>query len=174
MRSTSLALCAAFSLLLPLSRSHAQAALREGARVRITAPGTPRTTGVIQLATPDSIFVFAEPNGGKIGFSRASITQFQVSEGKSGSRGALKGAVWGGGIGVLAGGFGLLMSNGDPNFEATYGSGRGEFFAANVLMSVATGAAIGAFVKSEKWDSVSLSPTMSDGHAGMRIGLSFR
>lgn len=175
MRSTSLALCAAFSLLLPVSQGHAQAGLREGARVRITAPGTPRTTGLIQLAGPDSIFVFAEPNGGKIGFSRASITQFQVSQGKSASRGALKGAMWGGGVGVLLGGFGLLMANGDPNFETTYDvSSRGEFFVGNVIGSILFGAGIGALVKSEKWETLDLHPTVSMGSAGLRVAFSFR
>lgn len=139
----------------------AQAALREGIRVRISSPGNPRLTGVIQTVTADSIVLYTEPSGIPFRIARSSISALQVSYGRSASRGAKKGAIWGAAaispLAFLAAGF-----SGDESVEIVAGV---------MAEGAVIGALIGAFVKSEKWESVSVKPVVGTRSHGLRLGL---
>ena len=153
----------------------AQAALREGLKVRVIVPGTPRVTGVVSKLTPDSVFLFSEPGGIPVALVRSPIQSIQVSHGKSASAGARKGALWGGGV---FGGLVVLASIGlasDPAYKAdTSNFGPVAFALIGIAEGVGIGALIGALVKSERWETMSLSPTVGMSGNGLRLGVRVR
>ncbi len=158
------------------SAALAQTTVREGARVRITERGSHRITGIVQSATADSIVLFAEPNGAKMSFARARIESMQTSEGKSASKGAVKGGLWG--AGLMGAGLGLVLATtaNEDNFAEVYGEGqgRGAFFGQGVLSGAMIGAGIGAVMRSERWQEISIQPVVGVGSAGMRVSFSVR
>jgi hypothetical protein len=162
-----------FAILGSSRQGWAQAGLREGVKIRVNSPGSPEVTGVVQSLTPDSIFIYAEPLGTKIGISRTAITKLQVSHGKSASNGAKKGAAWGaatfGLLGVL-----IATTQDEDQLRADTGASAAEFAAISVLEGILGGAAIGALIKSEKWETVAVHPALTSRSAGVRIGFSFR
>lgn len=154
------------------ANASAQAGLREGIKVRIHSSGAPETTGVVERVTQDSIVLFTEPAGTRLGLARASIDKLQVSHGKSASQGAKKGALWGlatfGTVGVL------IAAASDDNDRAYEDISRAEFAVASVVEGAVIGAIIGALVKAEKWETVPVRPTVAAGAAGLRVGLRFQ
>lgn len=158
----------------------AQGGLREGVRVRVEAPGAPRVTGVVHAVTPDSIVLFAEPGATRLGIPRSAISRLEVSQGRSASDGAKKGALWGGGI---FGGLGLIMAalidsdTSNPTNDQYGSSGFTSPYAVAVLIGAegaGIGAIIGGFVKSEKWDTVNVRPMVGMGVNGLKLGFSLR
>ncbi|MBA3655864.1 MAG: hypothetical protein H0W69_00765 [Gemmatimonadaceae bacterium] len=158
------------------SAAVAQSTVREGARVRITERGSHRISGVVQSSTADSIVLYAEPNGAKMSFARSRIESMQTSEGKSASKGAVKGGLWGAGVMAAGGGLVLAMTANEDNFEQVYGEGqgRGAYFGTSVLAGAMFGAAIGAVLRSERWQEVSVQPVVGVRSAGMRVSFSVR
>ncbi len=144
-RSVSVAALALLSSLsLPVSRAEAQLAnLIPGVRARIRAPGSinGRLTGTVMSRTADSLSIATE-NGVPLQLPLSRLTAVEISRGKSRSRGAMKGALWGGGVGLLSG---LFSDSGTS-------ASRGEVFAAGVLGGVISGVVIGALVQSESWE----------------------
>lgn len=155
--------------------AQAQTGLREGVKVRIAVPAAPRVTGVVQSVTPDSIILFTEPSGIRFGIARPSVQSMWVSQGRSASAGAKKGALWGvatfGGLGILTA---IAMASETSLGEGDPGMIAAGFAAVAVAEGAIIGAIIGAFVKSERWKSVSLSPTVGTGANGLRLGLQVR
>lgn len=162
------ALLAAVSLV--GAEAGAQAGLREGVKVRISAAGAPRVTGVVQSVTPDSLIVFAEPGGTRFGIARSSIRELQVSQGRSMAAGAKRGAIWGAGAG-LVGALGVMatVSEEEPDVPSP-----GVMAALVVAEFAGIGALIGAFVKAEQWDVVDIRPSVGYGRGGMKLGLAVR
>lgn len=177
MRALSVPLSALFvtALLGNSATASAQAGLREGVKVRVSAPGAPRATGVIYSITPDSLVLFAEPNGGRFGIARSTIQSLQVSHGRSAAAGAKKGALWGA---ATFGGFGVAIAIGlasDPaNGESSIGINPAGFAAIAIVEGAGIGALIGAFVKSEKWETVSIRPAVAFGSKELKLGFSIR
>lgn len=176
MRVTKVLVGSAILLAAFAATSEAQANLREGAKVRITSTSGPRVTGVVQQVTPDSIFVFTDGVGARYGIARSKITATQISEGKSMSRGALKGLAWGTGVMGVFGGLLVATVGKDDEFERKYGDGDspGEAFVNGVVAGALFGPLIGAFVKSEKWTDLSVQPVVGAHAVGMRVAFSFR
>jgi hypothetical protein len=87
-------------------------------------------------------------NGVPFNMPLSAITSIEVSEGKSRARGAMKGAAWGAGFGVLS----ALFSDGSgEDCTGEECMSRGELAAYLVVSSAVTGAVIGLFVQSERW-----------------------
>jgi hypothetical protein len=84
-----------------------------------------------------------------------------------------KGAVWGaatfGLLGVL-----IATTQDEDQLRADTGASAAEFAAISVLEGILGGAAIGALIKSEKWETVAVHPALTSRSAGVRIGFSFR
>lgn len=162
-----------FGLGIAASPANGQTALREGLKVRVGAGG-PDITGVIQSVSPDSIILFTEPSGARLGIARNSIQSLKVSQGKTASQGAKKGAIWGL---IIGGGSGVLMAAITPADDRAFtdlGISRGEFAAISVVEGLAIGAGIGALVRAEKWEALQLHPTVTTKTLGVSMGFSFR
>ena len=174
MRALSVPLSALFvtALLGNSATASAQAALREGVKVRVSAPGAPRATGVIHSITPDSLVLFAEPNGARFGIARSTIQSLQISHGRSAAAGAKKGALWGaatfGGVGVA---IAILLAGDQGNVTGINPAG---FAAVAIAEGAGIGALIGAAVKSEKWETVSIQPAVAFSSKELRLGFSIR
>jgi hypothetical protein len=140
-------------LLAPLTSTDAQqlSEVAPGARVRIRAPGVVagRYTGTVLSRTADTIAI-ASSGASSVRVPVASLTSVEVSRGKSRSRGAIKGAAWGAGIGLI---FGVLTTG--ISDDVGYGS-EGEYLAANLVGGAFWGALIGAIAGSERWDRYDL------------------
>jgi hypothetical protein len=154
-RPVSVAALALFSCFaVPVSSADAQlASLIPGVRARMRAPGSfnGRLTGMVTNRTADSLSIAME-NGVPVQLPLSALTSVDISRGESRSRGAMKGAIWGGGVGLLSG---LFSDSGGDSCTKNCAS-RGEIMAAGVLGLGATGALIGAFVQSERWERLDL------------------
>lgn len=173
MRINHVVFAAILGLGITASTAKGQTDIREGLKVRVGAGGTD-ITGVIQSVTPDSIILFTEPAGARLGIARHSIQSLKVSRGKTASQGAKKGAIWGL---IIGGGSGALVAATTPADDRAFtdiGISRGEFAVISVAEGLAIGAGIGALVKAEKWEAFNLHPTVSMGSAGLRVAFSFR
>lgn len=151
----------------------AQTGLRDGLKVRVSVGG-PDITGVVQSVTPDTLVLFAEPAGTRIGIARQGIQGLKVSHGKSASQGAKKGAMWGG---IIGGGLGALFAAttkaDGPELRGT-GLSPAEFGLVTFAEGIGFGAGIGALIKSEKWESLSLQPRVTVVPGGLGVGFAFR
>ena len=149
----------AIALCMPCFTASAQLSeLQPGARIRIRAPGeiAGRLTGVVTARTAEAVTI-TRPNAAPLAVPFSKLSSLDISRGKSRLRGAGKGTLWGVGSGLLLG----LIST-PPSTCTNYGTGsctppsRGEYMAAMVYVSVIIGAAVGAIVGSEVWDSAVL------------------
>ena len=140
-----------------------------GARVRIRAPGVVAGsyTGTVLSRSADTLVV-AGSAAAAVRVPIASLTQVEVSRGRSRSRGASKGALWGAGIGLAIG----VVTMGIAD-DANYGS-QGEYVAFNAVGGAIWGVIIGAIVGSERWDGYQLplrASLVRPAGPGDRIGL---
>lgn len=105
MRSIALtALTVVSCIAIPVRSAHAQMeSLIPGVRVRIRAPGSVsgRLTGTVLTRTSDSLSIATE-SGVPLHLPLSRLTAVEVSRGKSRSMGAMKGALWGAGVGALS------------------------------------------------------------------------
>jgi hypothetical protein len=124
-----------------------------GARVRIRAPGVVagRYVGTVLSRTPDTLVV-AGSSASSVRVPLSSLTSVEVSRGSSRARGAGKGALWGGGIGL---GVGFLAAAAGSSDDYDGGS-DGELVASGLFGGVVWGVIIGAIVGSERWDRYDL------------------
>jgi hypothetical protein len=147
--------------LTPLVTSGAQRAeLREGARVRLIAPGvvSRRVEGVILSVGRDTLSL-APTKGAPLPIAMAAITDAQVYRGKSVGAGAKKGALWGAGVGlVVAVGIAATSSGSCPDGGDSCKTGAGVASGA-VYTGISVGlvgALIGAIRGSDRWEQLTL------------------
>lgn len=145
------ALCA-----LPHTLPAQLAEVSPGARVRFRAPSvvSSRTTGTILERTGDSVRVAPE-RGSPFTMPISAITTLDISRGKSRAEGAKVGALWSAGFYTL---FAIALT--DRCVEGTGCQRTRNATAGDVaLYAVAgtiPGAIIGAVIRREKWERVSL------------------
>lgn len=155
-----------------------QPTLREGSRVKVTTPSQKGIVGVVQSVTTDTLVLFTEPHGGRLGVSIPAIQKVQVSQGRLASEGAKKGALWGAAIGAVTSAIVLVSLQNDQTATTLEQDkvSAGAFAAQNFLGSVVLGAGIGALVKAEKWDTLPLRAGVSAGGGAiaLRVSASFR
>lgn len=152
-----------------------QSGLRPGVKVRIDVSASPRMTGVVQSVTPDSVVLYVEPSAIRFGIARSEIQSIQISHGRSASAGAKKGALWGaatfGGIATI---IAFSLASDSAYKASTDGISPAVFAAVGIAEGAGIGALIGVFVKSEKWESVSVRPAVGVGPHGFKLGLQVR
>ncbi len=162
--------------------SHGQLSeVQSGARVRVTAPGilAGRYVGTVLSRTSDTIRLGA-PNTPPVDVPVARITALQVSRGSSRALGAGRGALWGGGIGLVAGVIVATVNNNDPVYSVYGGSTdySSNNVAADVLYGTLSGAfygvVIGAIVGRERWESFDLASRTSLNVQPGRVGAGLR
>lgn len=151
----------------------AQAGLREGLKVRLSFPAGPPVTGVIQSLAGDSIVLFVEPAATRVAVARGDVRSIEVSQGRLASAGAKKGALWGGAIFGVMGAIFAMGAGGESEVDGD-GPGPGVMAVATMVQGAGMGALIGALVKSERWESVSVAPVVGTGATGFRVGVRIR
>lgn len=158
--------------------------LLPGAKVRIDAPaaGIRGFEGTI-IATGDTMDIAR--GDARVRVPTAAMTRLELSRGKSAGAGAVRGAMWGGGVGL---GLGLVtMGVIDGACESSSGGcreSRGDerlaWLGMNTLGGAVWGVAIGALVGRERWRSISpsglvLAPVLGPaGGMGVRVGFTRR
>jgi hypothetical protein len=147
--------------------------LQPGSRVRVSSPGliAGRIEGLVAQRTADSIvIVTSQPATYRIAVG--SATSISRSLGKSRSRGALKGALWGGPIMLVL----SATMTGDTELRRNYDGSVmpvSSFLAMETLGGAGIGALIGALIGSEQWASYETPARITVGHNSARVGASF-
>ena len=139
---------------LPVHRAEAQLAeLIPGVHVRVRAPGSlaGRFAGTVVARTADSLTI-ASDEGVPVQLPLSRLTAVEISRGQSRSKGAMKGMLWGGGIGLAAG---LISDSGQENCTRDCIL-RSEMIGYGLLGGIMWGAGIGAIVQSERWERLDL------------------
>lgn len=145
--------------------------LSEGSRVQISVPGSNKVTGIVKSSTADSTAIFVDGNGGTRRFATKDITELRVSRGKSTMEGVKKGAIWGGGVGVILGLAFLATPQSDSYY---YGASNTNSLAAQMFIgSLFWGVGLGGLIKAEHWDSVPLHTAFSASSGGVGLSVAF-
>lgn len=142
----------------------AQVTLTPGAKVRVTAPsaGVQRFEGTV-IAAGDTLDVAR--GTARIRVPSSAVTHIELSRGKSRSAGALRGAMWGAGIGLALGAATASSieeedCDGDlGGLEETCDVDPGEWIVASTLGGAFWGTIIGAIVGRERWDTITVPGT---------------
>jgi hypothetical protein len=139
--------------------AHAQfKELDPGTRVRLQAPSAVagKLVGVVIARSGDSLTV-SRSNAMPVTVPVSSLTSLEISRGKSHGRGALKGALWGGGVFLV---LGVVMpieecdENTPSNICGDESRAEGVVWAATG--GALTGALIGAIIGAERWERAAL------------------
>lgn len=147
-------------------------AVREGQRVRISSTSAKELVGVVKESRADSIVVFTEPSGASFAIATSDLRRVEVSRGRGAGEGAKRGALWGGGIGAAFAALGAVLIAADDNAEFYPDENGVAVFAANMIAGgVVWGAAIGAFVKAERWDRMTIRPRVGLSAIGVSIAV---
>jgi len=166
-------------LALPLATLGAQVQeLQPGTRVRVRAPSVlaGQVTGVVIARAGDSITV-SRPEATPLAMPLSALTSLEISRGKSRSRGAGTGALWGGGIMLVLGiiPFADLPCKDEQSGPDCERISQVENAAFSAVGGVMIGAAIGTAIGAERWVRATLpvhaSLMTQPSTRGARIGL---
>jgi len=141
-----------------------------GIGVRVRAPNVlfDRFQGVYLGRSGDTLF-FGNDERGPVKVPASDVTSLELSRGKSRWRGALVGALWGAGIGLLAG----AIADTDTSDVS-----QGEAMAYGAVGGAEIGAIIGAIVGRRVWiaaqPAVLVSAAAAHSRAGVRVALRVR
>ncbi|MEO7711461.1 MAG: hypothetical protein ABIV10_00925 [Gemmatimonadaceae bacterium] len=149
--------------------------IQPGARVRITAPGivAGRYAATVLSRTADTVRVSA-PDKVPFDIPVRRITSLEVSRGNSRTLGAVRGVLWGLGIGLAVGTIVAVTDDG----SVTYGTrNTGEILGFSVLSGSFYGAIIGAIVGRERWERfdmpVRTTLRVQPGQVGAAFGFTY-
>lgn len=139
--------------------AHAQfKELDPGTRVRLQAPSAVagKLIGVVIARSGDSLTV-SRSNAMPVTLPMSALTSLEISRGKSHGRGALTGALWGGGV-FLVLGVVLPVEECDENTPSNVCSdeSRAEGVVWAATGGALTGALIGAIIGAERWERAAL------------------
>lgn len=143
--------------------------LREGSRVRIETQSRD-IVGIVKSLDADSVRLYTDENGATLSLARNDVSGIRISRGKSAQAGAIRGAMWGTAVGALAAGIMMVAIGTDDSYETA--DNEVAYFALNSLIGGAVwGAGIGAFVKRERWETVSFRPRVASSSTGVSFGI---
>ena len=149
--------------------------LNPGARVRLDAPsaGIKRFEGSV-IATGDTIEV---ANGdARVRVPASAVTRLELSHGKNRTQGAVRGIMWGAGIGLVVGAVTVNAADNSTCYDSRFGrsdctvSSKGEWIAASTVGGALWGALFGALIGRERWDTVALPGARATATVLPRIG----
>jgi hypothetical protein len=171
----------ALTAVLPLASLRAQfAEVQPGARVRLSAPSAlgQTLTGTV-LARPHDSVTVARQGTLPVTIALADLRSLEISEGKSRSAGAKRGAIIGGSIlGVL----GIVAAAAAESCKPDVVFDCYEFSWSAVPLTIASGAlygaGIGALIGREKWQTLRVPASvsvrrMSGGRVGVGASMQF-
>ena len=134
------------------------AALMQGIRIEVTPIRGKTGTGTFRSITADTLkFVRDDATASRAALPLAQVRSVRVSTGQSHSRGFLKGALFGTGIGIATGGLIGGISYSRPDFfvrSRTESAAFGGFMLG--VAGLAIGSIYGALAGSEGWKRVDL------------------
>ena len=166
----------AFALCIVPHEMRAQVSeIQPGARVRITAPGivAGRYAATVLTRTADTVRVSA-PGKAPFDIPVGRITSLEVSRGNSRALGAVRGVLWGGGIGLAVGLIVAATDESNVNYDTL---SAGEIVAYGTLTGSFYGAIIGAIVGRERWETfempVRTSLRIQPGQVGAAFGFTY-
>ena len=168
--STSRAALVVLLIAFPQFAQAQYAEARPGARVRVEAPGVLASGHVATiLARSADSLTLGSPDLAPLTIPVSRITRLELSRGTSRSEGAIRGAEWGAGVGVVLGLAFLPVAHScrtcsDQSTDAS-------IVTQMVLGSITWGVGIGALVGRERWERFDAGPRVSIAGNG-RIGLS--
>jgi len=152
-----------------------------GSRVRVTtltaAPGT-RTTGMLTMVAGDSLRIERDAAAGPITFASSDVTSLEQYAGSRGHAGT--GALVGMTLGAVAGVAGMvafcqnfaLLSQPDCSRSDAIESGALGGITGAAVGSL-LGALVGVAVRTDKWEPVNVSPTLTGSAPGIAISWKF-
>lgn len=146
----------------------------EGSKVRFTTVSDQKLVGVVRATTSDSLTVYTEPAGIPATIALSSISNLQISRGKSAMEGAKRGGLWGAGVGAGLVGLAYLIGDGCNSDYGACGDEPGtaaEALGIGAIGGAVWGILIGAIVGREKWESVAVRPAVGAVPGSARIGL---
>lgn len=145
--------------------------LQPGARVRITAPGivAGRYAATVLTRSTDTVRVSA-PGKAPFDIPVGRITSLEVSRGNSRALGAVRGVLWGGGIGLAVGTIVATTDESSPNYNNLSAA---EIIAYSTLSGGFYGAIIGAIVGRERWEAFEMPVRTSLRVQPGRVGAAF-
>ena len=149
--------------------------LNPGARVRLDAPsaGVRHFEGTI-IATGDTIDVARA--SARVRVPASAVTRLEVSGGKNRTQGAVRGIMWGAGIGLVVGAVSVNTADNSVCYDSRVGrsdctvSSKGEWIAASAVGGALWGALFGALVGRERWDTVAVPGSHATAAMRPRIG----
>lgn len=125
---------------------------------------------MIRQARVDSIVIYTEPSGAALSIATSDLRRIDVSSGRTSGEGAKRGAIWGEAIGAALGLLGaMIVASDDSDYPGS--PPAGEFLAQSIGGGLLWGAGIGALVKAEKWERVSIRPRVRISSVGLSIAL---
>ena len=132
------------------------AAQEPGARIRLAPSDGVVQIGALVSLDADSVRI-RDSLGSEFGYARSDLRLLERSEGRHSNvgRAAVRGAMIGAGSGFL---LGVLASAEDNNWVCDGGSCIAAGLGGGAVWGLAIGAAIGALVKTERWEPVGAAP----------------
>ncbi|UCC84509.1 MAG: hypothetical protein JSW46_06165 [Gemmatimonadota bacterium] len=144
-----------------------------GDRVRVTAPTIDPDTfvGTVVAMGADACVLEVEGHAGPLPLPLASVTSLEVSRGQK-SR-----TLWGAGIGLVAGGAaGAAIGSASSRGDEWSGLGTLAYAAGGAWLGLLFGAAIGAVIRTERWEVVDLQSVRLSltplGRSGVAVSVS--
>jgi hypothetical protein len=133
---------------------HAQLAdLVPGVRVRLRAPDyQQRIDGTVIARTGDSLLV-ANSGGGQYRITASSLTSLELYRGRSASKGAKRGALWGAGISTVLGLLSLAVVDNSNEADSAV---EAPLLLTAVVFYTGVGAGVGALIKADDWQPMRL------------------
>jgi hypothetical protein len=125
-----------------------------GTRLRVQAPGVvaERYVGTVLERRADTLFVSNGP-GSRVAVAARTITSLEIDRGRSRGAGAKVGAVWGAGVGTLAGLLSMSARNGSyDGADAADSISAPAWVTMNAIAYGLIGAGIGAIVGRRRWE----------------------
>ncbi|HEU5170870.1 MAG TPA: hypothetical protein VFU46_10040 [Gemmatimonadales bacterium] len=146
-----------------------------GARIRLATADGPTRIGRLVALDADSVRV-VDSAGTELAYARADLRRLETYVGRRSSlgRGAARGAMIGGGVGLL---IGILASTEEPTFVCEGGGCIAAGTAAGALWGVVIGGVIGAATKHDQWERLNAAPMQPEVRPiahGTSVGLTVR
>ena len=148
--------------------------LRDGMRVLITTPSSKKLVGTVKSVDSDSIYLYSGENGARLAVPSRDVRSIRVSEGRSAWAGAKRGAMWGAGVGAALAAALVPFAKPGNSDNADINELRLAATTQLVMGGLIWGAGIGAFVKREHWETVSMGPAVSPISSGVSFSITSR
>jgi hypothetical protein len=148
--------------------------LRDGMRVLVSTPASKKIVGTVKSIDRDSVSLYSGENGARLAVANSDIRSIRVSQGRSAWAGAKRGAMWGAGVGAALAAALVPFAKPGNSDDSDINELRLAATTQLVMGGLIWGAGIGAFVKREQWEAVSIGPAVSPTSSGVGFSITSR